>query len=100
MDTNHRFAIGVLSITATILLVGVILTTVGGNNAAVALGGQLDRGGDYILVTGQFTQNTELVYVTDAAVGHLNIYSYEPSTRRFVLWGSQNLNRLSQTSGR
>ncbi len=62
---TQNLAIGVLSITAVILLVGVLVVSAV-NDRAMAIG-QTDRGGDYILVTSQFNSNTEFVIVTDAA---------------------------------
>lgn len=94
MRNNQNLAIGVLTVTAVILFVGTILSTAGGRSDAMAFG-QLDRGGDYILLTGQFTENRELLYVTDAAAQRLNVYSYETSTRQFVLWDTVNLARMS-----
>ncbi len=91
-QANQRFTIGVLSVTATILLVGVILATIGGQNQAMA-SGQADRGGDYVVVTGQFTLNTELVYITDAAVKKLNVYSYDRTRRQIILWDTHDLSK-------
>jgi hypothetical protein len=88
---NETLTIGVLSITGVILLVGVILT-LGGHQSAFGMG-QIDRGGDYILVTGQFSDSTELVYVTDAAAQRTNVYSYEQTNRQFVLWDTIDLRR-------
>ena len=93
MQDDKNLTIGVLSITAVVLLVGVILTSVGGQNQALAIG-QSDRGGDYIVVTGQFTQSAELVYVADAAAGRLNLYSYDATRRQLILWDSQDLRRV------
>lgn len=93
MQDDKNLTIGVLSITAVVLLIGVILTAVGGQNQALAIG-QSDRGGDYIVVTGQFTQSTELVYVTDAAARRLNLYSYDATRRQLILWDSQDLRRV------
>lgn len=93
MDQQRNLAIAVLTITATILLVAVILSF-GGRSEALAIG-QIDRGGDYILLTGQFTQNSELVYLTDAAARRLNVYSYEPTTRTLRLWDSKDLSRIT-----
>jgi len=87
---SQNLTIGVLSITATILLVALLLNTTGGRHDAMAFG-QLDRGGDYIILTGQFTENQEVVYVTDAAAQRLNVYSYLPTTRQLVIWDSVNL---------
>jgi hypothetical protein len=93
VQDDKNLTIGVLSITAVVLLIGVILTAVGGQNQALAIG-QSDRGGDYIVVTGQFTQSTELVYVTDAAARRLNLYSYDATRRQLILWDSQDLRRV------
>ncbi len=93
MNDNRNFIIGVLSITATILFVGLIVVSMTGSTPAYAIG-QIDRGGDYILVTGQFTQNSELVYVIDAAARRMIAYSYETTTRDFVLWHGEDLAKL------
>ena len=93
MNDNRNFIIGVLSITATILFVGLLIVTTAGQNSAMAFG-QIDRGGDYILVTGQFTQNSEIVYVIDGAARRLIAYSYETTTRDFVLWDAIDFERI------
>ena len=94
MRDNQNLTIGILAAMAVVLFVGTVLSTAGGNSEAMAFG-QLDRGGDYILLTGQFTENHELLYVTDAAARRMNVYSYEASRRQFVLWDSINLARMS-----
>jgi ethanolamine utilization microcompartment shell protein EutS len=93
MNDSKNLMIGVLTITATILVAAVILSTMGPRNEAMAIG-QLDRGGDYIVLTGQFTENNELVYITDAAAQRTNVYSYEPTTRQFALWDSIDLQKV------
>ncbi len=92
MQDRDSLTIGVLSITATILLVGIILVTVGGQDRAVAIG-QTDRGGDYLVVTGQFTDSSELIYVTDAAARKMNVYSYDWNRGHLILWDSHDLRR-------
>ena len=99
MHDSKNLSIGVLSITATVLLVGVILATLGGPEPALAIG-QTDRGGDYIMVTGQFTQNSELVYVTDAATRRLNVYGYDTTRRQTIFWDAQDLGRLFGSASR
>lgn len=89
MNDSANLKIGALSVTATILLVGLVLS-IGSNDRAYAIG-QIDRGGDYLMVTGQFTENSELIYVTDAAALRLNSYSWEPTTNQFTLWDSVDL---------
>ena len=93
MNDSRNLTIATLGITATVLIAAVILTSIGGTNMAVA-SGQLDRGGDYIVVTGQFTENNEVVYITDAAAQRINVYSYEPTNRQFALWDSIDLQRV------
>jgi hypothetical protein len=99
MQDNRNLTIGILCVTATILFVGVVLSTTGGRNEAMAIG-QLDRGGDYVVVTGQFSESQELVYVTDAAAQRLNAYSYDAKIRQFTLWDSIDLNAVLGSSGK
>lgn len=91
MNDNKNLTIGVLTITATILLAALIITT-SLPQPAMALG-QLDRGGDYIMVTSQFTENSEVVFVTDAAAKRMIMYSYEPTTRTLTLWDAIDLGK-------
>jgi hypothetical protein len=93
-DNRENLAIGVLSITATILLVSVILALSGGQNQAFALSGGNDRGGDYVLATGQFSSSTDLVFLTDAAANRLNVYGYDRTQRELRLYDSQDLRRV------
>lgn len=97
MQEKSNLTISVLSITAVVLLVGIFIT-LGQQNSAMAIG-QLDRGGDYILVTGQYTDTTEIVYVTDAAAQKMNIYSYDQATRQFDLWDAIDLRRVFAAAG-
>lgn len=91
MNDNRNLTIGILSITATILLAALILTTAM-PQPAMALG-QLDRGGDYIMVTSQFTENSEVVFITDAAARRMIMYCYEPTTRTLTLWDAIDLGK-------
>ncbi len=97
MRDNQSYTIGVLSITAAVLLVGVILIPDRAGNSAMAFG-QLDRGGDYIILTGQFNENSELIYITDAAARRLNVYSYDPTTRQIIVWDSVDMARLDMAA--
>jgi hypothetical protein len=97
MRDKSNLTIGVLSITAIVLLVGLLLT-LGGHGNAMGMG-QIDRGGDYILVTGQFSDSSELIYVTDAAAQRMNVYSYDSTTRQFVLWDTVDLRRVFAQAG-
>jgi hypothetical protein len=98
VQDSQNLTIGVLSITAVVLLVGVVLTVVGGQNQARAIG-QTAWGGDYIVATGQFTQNSELVYVMDARARRLNAYSFDKTRRQLIYWHSQDLGGLLGGAG-
>lgn len=91
MKSNQNLTIGVLSITAVIMLVGILVS--GGQNSAMAIG-QLDRGGDYVILTGQFNDSTEIVYITDAAAKRMNSYSYDVTTRQLAIWDTVNLDQV------
>jgi hypothetical protein len=90
---NENLVIGVLSITATILLVGLILVLAGSENQALAFSGGNDRGGDYVMATGQFSSSTDLVFVTDAAANRMNIYGYDRTTRELRLYDAHDLHK-------
>jgi len=88
---KDQFTIGLLSITGLILLIAVIVTTLSPQPSYAF--GQVDRGGDYIMVTGQFTQNTEVVYITDAAAQRIIMYSYEAQQNTLRLWDGEDLKK-------
>lgn len=92
-DNRENLAIGVLSITATILLVGVILVLSTGQNQALAFSGGNDRSGDYVIATGQFSSSTDLVFLVDAAANRLNIYGYDRIQKDLRLYDSHDLRR-------
>lgn len=70
---QKAFVIGVLSVTACILFVGLILIS---QPPAYAIG-MNDRGGDYIMLTQQLSTTTEGVVVIDAAAKRMVIYEYD-----------------------
>jgi len=74
MDSKN-LAIGVLSTTAVILLVGLILVQ---NQPQPALAvGMNAQGGDYLLTTGQLSSSRELLYVIDAAQEKMLVYGFD-----------------------
>lgn len=83
MDSRN-FAIGVLSTSATILLVGVILVHSRSNEALG--GGMTSSGGGYIVTVGNLTQHDEeLVYVIDASTDKMIVYRFDASRRQIEL---------------
>ena len=72
------FAIGVLSITACILFVGLLLITM----QPVYGIGQSDRGGDYIMLTQQLTNSQEGCIIIDAASRQMTLYALNGSNKQ------------------
>lgn len=95
--SRDTLAIGVLSITATILLVGV-LVVVSMPTPAAAIG-ETDRGGDYVMVTSQFMNNWEVLFVTDGAVGRMAAYFYNLNNQTIQLWDAVELARFMRQGG-
>lgn len=75
---GKTFAIGVLSITACILFVGLLLIT---SEAAYGIG-QTDRAGDYIMLTQQLTDYQEGVIVIDAASRQMTLYALDGANKQ------------------
>ncbi len=77
------FAIGVLSVTATVLLAAYLILA---NTAAPAYAiGQIDRAGDYIMLTQQISNSNEAVIVIDTATRQLNMYALDMPNKRLRL---------------
>lgn len=74
VDTK-TFAIGVLSITACILFVGLLLISLTPTPAYAT--GQLDRSGDYIMLTQQISNSQEGVVIIDAASRRMSLYALD-----------------------
>jgi hypothetical protein len=74
---GKTLAIGVLTVTACIFFVGLILVS---QPPAYAIG-QLDRGGDYIMLTQQLSTTTEGIVVIDAAAKQMIVYQYDYNNR-------------------
>lgn len=90
----RTFAVGVLSVTATVLFVGLLMVA----NTRPAYGiGMSDRSGDYIMVTMQISNSMEGIAVIDAAARRMNIYALEPNTKKIGII-EQNV-RLEQLPG-
>lgn len=81
MQSNKNFAIGVLSVTATILLVGLVLIHAQAPRAHAAAGAGI-QSGDYMLVNGQFKADEELFYLIDAASEKLVVYRFDTRSRQ------------------
>jgi len=83
MDSKN-FTIGVLSTTATILLVGVILVHSRSNEALA--NGMTTSGGGYAVTVGNLTQHDEeLVYVIDSSTDKMIVYRFDGSRHQIEL---------------
>lgn len=93
MDRN-TFTIGVLSITAVILLVGILV--IGSMPAPAVAVGMNDRGGDYLVVTSYVNTGTELVFVIDAATARMVAYTFDINARLIDMWDGVDLTRFTR----
>jgi hypothetical protein len=75
---GRTFGIGVLSVTACILFVGLILLL---NSPPAHAIGMNDRGGDYILATQQVSNTLEALVVIDAAAKRMIVYAFDHNRR-------------------
>ncbi len=78
---KRTFAIGVLSVTACVLFVGLMLV---GYQPAYGTG-MNDRGGDYILVTQQISNTNEAIVVIDAAAQTMIVYNFDYNNKRLEI---------------
>lgn len=88
---NKTLAIGVLSITACILLVGFLLVTMNPRPAYAI--GHLDRVGDYVMFTQQTSNSVENLIIVDAAVKRMHVYQLR-NNRNLELLQVTRLDRL------
>lgn len=77
MDSKN-FAIGALSTTATILLVGLLV--IHSRPTVAVASGMTARAGSYQLVVGaDASGDQELLYIINNAVGRMVVYRFEPT---------------------
>ncbi len=73
------FAIGVLTVTATILLTTVLMLSIVTPGDARAFA-QLDKGRGYTMFTGQVSDAIEQIYVINQQARLMNVYMYDINT--------------------
>jgi hypothetical protein len=93
MDSKN-FAIGVLSTTAVILLVGLILLHAQPEPAFAS--GMGDRGGDYVMLSGSLWEQEELLYVLNTAEEKMITYKYNMQANQITPTAAQDLKRFLQ----
>ncbi len=93
---SKDLAIGVLSTTAVIMLVGILI--IDHSSAPAHASGMTSSGGDYILVTGELWEQEELLYVIDTAQNRLLTYKSNKSTGEIERASGEELSKYL-TSG-
>lgn len=76
---KRDFTIGVLSITAVILLVGLIMVNTAARPAFADAGVGVESG-DYVLATGAHRIDEDLLYVVDCVAQRLIVYRFDVDT--------------------
>jgi hypothetical protein len=73
---NKTFAIGILSLTAAVLLVAVA------NKPQPAQAAEVVKGRDYTCVTARIAQGDDGLYVVDGKTGLMAVFVYNPGRRQ------------------
>lgn len=87
---GKTLGIGVLSVTAAILFVGLMLVSNQPPRQAQAIG-MNDRAGDYIMLTQQLSTTTEAVVVIDAAAKQMIAYEFDYNNKVLEILQRVNL---------
>ena len=90
---KKSFAIGILSLTATVLLMGNYFAP----QPANALMTIKDR--DFSLVTALTQQSGDSLYILDNRSGRVAVYSYDPSSRIIRPRAASDMSKLFTQSG-
>ena len=88
MDSKNMI-IAVLSVTAVALFCTLVLMH--SSNNSMAWADTVDRGGDYVLVTGAFSNTDEALYVVDGLNDRLNVYQYDNNRNSILLFDQKDL---------
>ena len=93
--TTKDFAIGVLSITATILLTAILLMNAFEPRTAMAFG-QTDKTPGYTMSTAQADLTTELLLVVSEREHKMNVYGFNRVTGRIDMIQGIDLARMTE----
>jgi hypothetical protein len=89
---RQTFTIGVLSLSACVLLVGWLLLALTPPPAHAI--GQSDRGGDYVVLTQQISTSQEALVLVDAASKRMVVYAFDFNNKNLVLLDGFDLGGL------
>jgi hypothetical protein len=95
--TTKDLTIGVLSITAVILLAALIIIQNVGVTPAMAYG-QNERAGDFLVSTAQLDGTAELIMVVEAAQQKMNVYGFNVQAGQIELVQQMDLGPLQRVS--
>ncbi|HUT01192.1 MAG TPA: hypothetical protein VM031_01955 [Phycisphaerae bacterium] len=97
MKTTQDITIVLLLVTASVLtamlLASYVYTEPAGASTTAA------KGGDYLLATGTFNQETDFVYILDIATNKLNIYYPNINTNALALGDTVDLSKVFGGAG-
>ena len=96
MNTPKNYTIALLCLSAIILATVVCLLY----RTNTALGNPPDRGGDYLMLSGAYSDQLDLVYIIDRSQQKLNVYVLNLTDGDLVLRGQANLRLVFQRAAR
>lgn len=88
MKDPKNLSIALLCVSATVLATVFVLLS---STAAPAYADTPVRGGDYIMITGAYSESVDLLYVIDVVAQRVNTYVFNPQTNELVLRDQFNL---------
>ncbi len=95
---NKNFAIGILSTTATILFVGLVVIHT--RPAAVLADGMTTRGGDYEMTVGAvIKRDEELVYIINTPRQRMIAYRFNANTNQIDVYQGVDLAEIRAQAG-
>ncbi len=90
MKDNKNITIAMLCVSAAILVTVLVLTY----NSNQALADTSIRGGDYIMVTGNYSKTLDLLYVIDIAQQKINVYALDEQNNALKMLDQANLKQV------
>ncbi len=90
MKDNKNITIAMLCVSAAILATVLVLTY----NSNQALADTSIRGGDYIMVTGNYSKSLDLLYVIDIAQQKINVYALDEQNNTLKMLDQVNLKQV------
>lgn len=91
---GKTFSIGILSITACVMFVGLLLAP--GNTKPAYAEGQTTRSGDFHMTTFRVADSRESIVITDAAARKVLLYAWDGGDRELVLQAGYDLSRFDR----